>query len=64
MRPSPRWFAVSLLALPAIALGSGTPPGGKAEPPVVPYLCSDGRTAGVVYRSGSDFQHAKALRHP
>ena len=61
MTPSPRWFAAALLALPTIALGSGTPPAGKAAPPIVSYLCSDGLTADVVYRSGSDFGHARAL---
>ena len=61
MRRSSAWMALALLALPSIAIGSGTPPPGKAAPPVVPYLCSDGQTANVVYRSGSDFRHARAL---
>ena len=60
MRSSP-WFALALLALPSLASGSGTAPAGKAEPPIVPYLCSDGHTASVIYRSGSDFRHARAL---
>jgi hypothetical protein len=61
MRRSSIWIAAALLAVPSISFGSGTPPPGKAEPPIVPYLCSDGHTASVIYRSGSNFQHAKAL---
>jgi len=61
MKPSSAWCAAALIALPSMAMGSGTAPAGKAEPPVVPYLCSDGQTASVVYRSGNDFQHASAL---
>ena len=61
MKPSSAWCAAMLIALPSIAMGSGTAPAGKAEPPVVPYLCSDGQTATVLYRSGNDFQHASAL---
>jgi hypothetical protein len=50
-----------LLATPAIVFSSGTPTVGKAEPATVPYLCSGGETATVIYESGSDYQHAKAL---
>jgi len=45
----------SLLALAAFSEGHG---GG---PPVVPYACSDGETAQVVYEAGGDFLHARAL---
>ena len=60
MMRSSTLFAVALMALPSIAVGSGTSPAGKAMPPVVPYLCSDGQAANVVYTSGNDFQHARA----
>jgi hypothetical protein len=61
MMRSSLWFALALLALPSLASGSGTAPAGKAEPQIVPYLCSDGQTAGVIYRGGSDFRQARAL---
>ena len=53
--------ALALLALPAIGFGFSTPPPGKSGPPVVPYLCNEGRQASVVYESGSDYIHARAL---
>ena len=31
-----------------------------APPPVVPYLCSGGEIANVIYESGSDYLHAAA----
>ena len=61
MRRSSPWVAVALLAAPSIAFGFNTPPAGKAAPPVVPYLCSDGHTANVIYESGNDYLHARAL---
>ena len=61
MRHLSAWLAAAWLAVPSLALGSSTPTPGKAEPPVVPYECSDGRTATVIYRSGSDYRHATAL---
>jgi hypothetical protein len=60
MKLSSAWCAV-LVALPSMAVGSGTAPAGKGPPPVVPYLCSDGHTASVLYRGGSDFRHARAI---
>lgn len=60
-RSSAAWIAVSLSALSSMATGSGSVPAGKAGPPTIPYLCSDGQTASVVYRGGSDFRHAQAL---
>ena len=61
MKRSSAWVAVALLAIPSLAFGSSTPPPGKAAPPVVPYLCSDGHAASVIYESGSDYRHAKAV---
>ena len=61
MRRSSAWIAVALLAIPSMSFGSGTPPPGKAEPAIVPYLCSDGHTASVVYQGGSDYRLAKAV---
>ena len=61
MRRSSAWIALALLPLPSLAFGSGTPPPGKAEPAIIPYLCSDGHQASVIYQSGSDYRHAKAL---
>jgi hypothetical protein len=61
MRHLSAWLAAALLALPSLALGSGGAPAGKAAPPIVPYLCSDGATASVIYRGGSDFRLARAL---
>ena len=60
MRRSSIWIAAALLAAPSIAFGFNTPPAGKAAPAVVPYLCSDGHTANVIYESGNDFVHASA----
>jgi membrane-bound lysozyme inhibitor of c-type lysozyme MliC len=61
MRRSSVWIVAALLGVPSIAFGLSTPPPGKAAPPVVPYLCSDGHTADVIYQSGSDYRHARAL---
>ncbi len=61
MKPLPISLVAALLAFPAALSASGTPAPGKAEPAVVPYLCDGGRTAGVVYRGGSDYLHASAL---
>ncbi len=55
------WIAATLVAIPSISYGSGTPPPGKAAPAIVPYLCSDGHTASVIYQSGSDFRLARAV---
>lgn len=38
--------------------GFSTPSSG---PPVVAYSCGEGRPASVIYESGNDFLHAKAL---
>ena len=59
MRSLP-WFTLALLALPSLASGSGTAPAGKADPPIVPYLCSDGHTASVIYRSEASAEPALA----
>ena len=61
MKPIAVCFAALMAATPAIVLGSGTPTVGKAEPAIIPYLCSGGDTATVIYESGSDYHHAKAL---
>ena len=62
MRRSSAWMAAAALAgLPSIAMASGGVRLGHSEPATVPYLCSDGGTARVVYRGGNDFQHARAL---
>ena len=62
MRRSSAWMAGAALAgLPSMAMASGGVRLGHSEPPTVPYLCSDGGTASVVYRGGSDFGHAQAL---
>ena len=61
MRRSSAWFTVALLAVPSIAFGFNSPGAEKAEPPLVPYMCNDGQTANVLYESGSDYVHAKAL---
>lgn len=60
-RTSAACIAASLSALSSIAVGSSSVPATKAEPAIIPYLCSDGQTASVVYRGGSDFRHAQAL---
>lgn len=51
----------ALLAIPALAVAYSGPTAVKSGPPVIPYLCDGGRSASVVYESGSDFRHAKAL---
>ena len=60
-RSSAFLIAAALAALPSAAMASGGVRLGQSEPPTVPYLCSDGHTATVVYRGGSDFRHAQAL---
>jgi hypothetical protein len=61
MRPLSACIALALLGIPTLVAGYSTPPPGKAAPPVVPYSCNDGRPASVIYESGNDFVHAKAL---
>ena len=61
MKRSSAWIAVILLGIPSLAFGSGTPTPGKVEPQTVPYLCSDGHTASVVYTHGSDYRLARAV---
>lgn len=60
-RSSASMAAMALMLLPSAATGSGGVRLGHTEPATVPYLCSDGATATVVYRGGSDFQHAEAM---
>lgn len=55
------WIAAALLASPALLFAASTPPPGKAGPAIIPYLCDGGREASVVYESGSDYLHARAL---
>jgi len=61
MKPATASVAVALLATPSLLFGSSTPTPGKAAPAIVPYQCADGRSASVVYESGSDYLHARAL---
>ena len=60
MRLATAGALAALLSIPAIAFGYSGPTAVKSGPPVIPYLCDGGRTASVVYESGSNFQHAKA----
>ena len=61
MSRSSACLALALLSLPALAFGASTAPAGKAGPAVVPYVCGDGSLANVVYESGGDYRHARAL---
>ena len=61
MKPISICLAAALLAIPAALAGSSNPAPGKAEPAIVPYSCDGGRAASVVYQSGSDYLHARAL---
>ena len=61
MKPTSAGVAAALLAIPAALFAYSTPPPGKAGPATIPYLCADGRPASVVYESGSDYLHARAL---
>ena len=60
MKPTSLCLAAALLAAPSLAAASGTPAPSNAGPAPIPYLCSDGHEASVVYESGSDYHHAKA----
>lgn len=60
MRVSPVLVAATWLVLPAAALASGPSGPIRTGPPVIPYLCHDGRVANVVYENGSDYLHARA----
>ncbi|HEX8639622.1 MAG TPA: MliC family protein [Allosphingosinicella sp.] len=53
--------AAALVAVPTALAASGTPAPRNSGPAPVNYICSDGHEASVVYESGSDFQHAKAI---
>lgn len=59
MRPISAGIALVFLAFPTLVAGSGAP-APKSGPAVVPYLCSDGQPASVIYESGSDYLHARA----
>ena len=61
MKATSALLAAALLATPTLVVGSGAPSRGKAEPATIPYLCAGGAAASVVYESGSDYQHARAL---
>lgn len=61
MRLSCIWFAATLFAIPSVVSGYSSAPPPKAGPANVPYLCNGGQPASVVYESGSDFIHARAL---
>ena len=61
MKPTTFLLAAALVAAPAFAFAASTPPPAKSGPPTVPYVCDGGRPASVVYESGSDFTHARAL---
>ncbi len=61
MRQISACLALALLSLSALAAGASTPPPGKAGPAVIPYVCGDGSLANVVYESGGDYRHARAL---
>jgi len=60
MKLSSAPIALALLAVPSLAVALNTPTAEETGPPVVPYLCSDGHTANVVYESGNDYLHARA----
>ena len=61
MRLSCILFATTLFAVPTIVSGYSGASSVKAGPAIVPYLCNGGQPANVVYESGSDFIHARAL---
>jgi len=61
MRLSCILFAATLFAVPTIVSGYSSAPPPKAGPAIVPYLCNGGQPANVVYESGSDYIHARAL---
>ncbi len=54
-------IAASFISLGHPALAASGTPAAKAGPPVIPYLCHDGRAASVVYENGSGSRHARAL---
>ena len=60
MKLSSAPIALALLALPSVAIALNTPTAEETGPPVVPYLCSDGHSANVIYESGNDYIHARA----
>ena len=60
MRLSSVIVIASTLALPVAVLAAGPSGRVRSGPPVVPYLCHDGRVANVIYENGSDFLHARA----
>jgi hypothetical protein len=60
MKLSSAPIALALLAVPSLAVALNTPTAEETGPPVVPYLCSDGHTANVLYESGNDYLHARA----
>ena len=59
MKRSSAPIALALLAIPSAVFAFNNPGAAERGPAVVPYLCSDGHVANVVYESGNDYLHAR-----
>ena len=59
MKASATCAAATLVGAAFLLSGYSGPTAVKSGPPVVPYLCEDGRPATAVYEHGGDYRHAK-----
>lgn len=59
MKASAIFAAASLTGAAFLLSGFSGPTAVKSGPPVIPYLCEDGRPATAVYEHGGDYRYAK-----
>lgn len=59
MKASATYAATALIGAGFLLSGFSGPTAVKSGPPVIPYLCEDGRPATAVYEHGGDYRHAK-----
>lgn len=59
MKASVPCAAAALAGAAFLLSGFSGPTAVKSGPPVIPYLCEDGRPATAVYAHGGDYRHAK-----
>ena len=59
MKASATCAAAALVGAALLLSGYSGPTAVKSGPPVIPYLCEDGRPATAVYLHGGDYRYAK-----
>ena len=59
MRGSAICAAAAMIGAAFLLSGYSGPTAVKSGPPVIPYLCDDGRPATAVYEHGGDYRYAR-----